>query len=103
MKGSDCVGEHQSFLDIKVSLFGHEYGLSPNIVIQWAIILILAGISIYLTRRLKKIPDRRQSVAELLVESTSNFVKSTMGEEYVGFMPYVGTLVAFLLFKFVHA
>jgi F-type H+-transporting ATPase subunit a len=92
------VGEHHSFLGIEISLFGHEYGLSPNVVIQWVIILILAILSIYLGRKLKKIPDKRQSVAELIVEATTNFVKSTMGEEYVGFMPYVGTLVTFLLF-----
>lgn len=97
MKGSDSVGEMEGFLGIKLALFGHEYALSPNIVIQWVIMLILTVLSIYLTRRLQKVPGKRQSVAELLVESTSNFVKSTMGEEYVGFMPYVGSLVAFLL------
>lgn len=95
MKGSDFLGDARYLFEIP--LFGHTYGFSINIVIQWVIILLLTIVSIILTRGLKKIPGKRQSVAELLVESTGSFVKSTMGENYIGFVPYVGTLVAFLL------
>lgn len=95
MKGSDFVEETKALFDI--SVFGHTYGFSFNIVIQWVIIVLLALVSIYLTRGLKKIPDKKQSVAELFVESLTNFVKDTMGEDYSGFVPYVGGLGIFLL------
>ena len=91
------MGETKAFLGIELSLFGNTYALSKDIVIQWVIILILAGVSIYMTRGLKKVPGRKQSVAELLVEAATNIVKNTMGEEYVGFVPYIGTLGLYLL------
>lgn len=97
MKGSDYVGETQAFFGIHISLFGNTYAFSTNIIIQWVIIIVIAAFSIYLTRGLKKIPDKKQSVAELLVQSVSNVVKDTMGEDYIGFVPYVGALGLFLL------
>jgi F-type H+-transporting ATPase subunit a len=95
VKGSDCVGDTKYLFDI--TLLGHTYGFSTSIVIQWVIILLLAAVSVFLTRRLERIPDKRQSVAEILIESLQGFVKSTMGDQYLAFIPYVGTLIAFLL------
>lgn len=89
------MGDESYIFD--VSFLGHTYGFSINIIIQWVIIFLLLILSIFLTRNLKKIPDKRQSVAEVLVEYTKNFVESTMGEKYLGLMPYIGSLVAFLL------
>ncbi|WP_242942255.1 F0F1 ATP synthase subunit A [Clostridium sp. USBA 49] len=96
MKGSDCVGE-ESYL-FNLNFLGHTYGFSKNIIAQWIIIILITVLSIFLTRNLKKVPDKKQSIAELLVEYTNNFVKSTMGENYINLSPYVGSLVAFLLF-----
>jgi F-type H+-transporting ATPase subunit a len=80
-----------------VTLFGNTYGFSLNIIIQWIIIILVAAVSIFLTRGLKKIPDKKQSVAELLVEGVNSVVKANVGEEYLNLVPYVGTLVVFLL------
>lgn len=80
-----------------VTLFGNSYGFSRNIIIQWVIIIAVAAVSIFLTRGLKKIPHKKQSVAELLVESVNTVVKSNVGEEYLNLVPYVGTLIVFLL------
>lgn len=80
-----------------VTLFGHTYGFSPNILIQWIIILLLAIVSIFLTRGLKRIPGKRQSAVEVTIEALTNFVKDTMGADYGGFVPYVGALILFLL------
>jgi F-type H+-transporting ATPase subunit a len=67
------VGESEYLFEL--SLFGHKYGFSQNIIVQWAIILIVWILCIILTRGLKKEPGRKQSVAELLVEYTNDFVK----------------------------
>lgn len=90
------MGETHALFE--VPLFGHHYGFSVNILIQWIIIILLALISIYFTRGMKKIPGKKQSAVEMLVESLTKFVKDTMGEEYVGFVPYVGALGLFLTF-----
>jgi F-type H+-transporting ATPase subunit a len=60
-----------------------------------AIIIVIAVIS---TRNLKKIPNRKQGVLEIIVETIISQVKSNMGEEYVKFVPFIGTLALFMLF-----
>lgn len=90
------MGEIKPLFD--VTLFGRTYGFSFSIVIQWIIIVLLALVSMFLTRKLERIPGKRQSAVELMIDGLSGFVKSTMGDEYAGFIPYVGTLIAFLLF-----
>jgi len=89
------VGELKPLFD--VSLFGKTFGFSPNIIIQWIIMLLLILASIFLTRGLKRIPGRKQSAVEASVVALSNFVKNNMGPEYVEFAPYVGSLILFLL------
>jgi F-type H+-transporting ATPase subunit a len=81
----------------EIPLFGHYYGFSRNIIIQWVIILIFALVSYFLTRNLKRIPGRRQSMLEIAVEAAQNFVKEIMGAEFISFVPYVGSLMVFLL------
>jgi F-type H+-transporting ATPase subunit a len=81
----------------EVPLFGHNYGFSENIVVQWVIILIIAAVSFYLTRDLKKVPGKRQSIAELAVDGIYSFIKEIMGSEYKSFVPFVGSLTLFLL------
>jgi F-type H+-transporting ATPase subunit a len=46
---------------------------------------------------LKKIPDKKQSALEILIETINGLVKDNMGEAFKGFVPYIGTLVIYLL------
>lgn len=80
-----------------INLFGYPFGVTSSLLIQWIIILILTILSITLTRNLNKIPDRRQNVLEMIVEAVNNLVNETMGKEYKAFVPYIGSLAAFLL------
>lgn len=80
-----------------IPLFGHEVGFSKNIVIQWVIILIVAIVAFLLTRNLKKIPNKKQSVLEALVEFINSTVKEIMGEHFIELAPYVLSLGFFLL------
>ncbi|MCM8711653.1 F0F1 ATP synthase subunit A [Clostridium sp. SYSU_GA19001] len=81
----------------KLSLFGQQYGFSENIVIQWVIIILFGVLSILFTRGLKRVPGKKQAVAEMIVEYTNSFVKSNIGEKYTELVPYVGSLILFLL------
>lgn len=74
-----------------------HFDITLSIVVQWVIILMLVLLSIYLTRNLKTIPGKRQNVAEMYVETIGNLVKENMGEQYKGFVPFIGTLVIYLL------
>jgi F-type H+-transporting ATPase subunit a len=88
--------EEQRYL-FEVPLFGHNYGFSQNVIIQWVIILVIAIVSYFLTKDLKRLPGKRQSALELAVEGVQNLVKEIMGREYLVFAPYVASLMVFLL------
>lgn len=73
-------------------------GITMSIVIQWVIIVVLGIGSFFLTRNLKKIPDKRQSALEIFVVTVKNLINENMDESYSGFLPYVGTLILYLIF-----
>jgi F-type H+-transporting ATPase subunit a len=80
------------------NFLGQYMGITEEIVIQWAIILVISAVAIVLTKNLKKIPNKKHSIAEMFVNGINNLVVSNMGEKFKGFVPYIGTLVLFLLF-----
>lgn len=77
-------------------LFG--INITDSMVLQFAVLIVIAIVSIMLTKNMKKIPDRRQNVAEILVQGVNNVVKENMGEKYVKFAPYICALTLYLLF-----
>jgi F-type H+-transporting ATPase subunit a len=80
------------------NLFGHNLEFPVNIVIQWIIIALVTILVIYLTRDLKKVPNKKQSIAETIVIAINNLVKDNMGEKFMSLVPYIGTVLFFLFF-----
>ena len=80
-----------------LNLANYKIAISNIVVIQWAIILITLLICIMVTRKLKKVPGKRQTAVEMFVSGIKDIIKNIMGEEAVVFTPYIGTLVIFLL------
>ncbi|MFL0250488.1 F0F1 ATP synthase subunit A [Clostridium neuense] len=78
-------------------LFGNFKGISTGIGVQWAIMILVILIAWLLTRNLNKVPDKKQSAVEIVVEAINNLVKENMGESYKVFIPFVGTLAIFIL------
>lgn len=76
---------------------GLTFNITPYLVIQWVIIILIALVSVWLTRSLKEIPDKKQNVAELFVETVTKVVSQNMGEEFLGFVPFIGALAIYLL------
>ncbi|QAA31434.1 MULTISPECIES: F0F1 ATP synthase subunit A [Clostridium] len=81
----------------KLPLGSLTFNITLDLVIEWIVIVLIAGIGIAATRNLKKIPDKKQTVAEMLYEFIFNTVVENMGESYKSFVPYIGTLGIFLL------
>ena len=78
-------------------IFGFKIDITAGIVTEWIVILIL-GIAAYgLTRNLKLKPTKTQATLENIYERLSGFIVGTMGEEYESFVPYIGTLMIYLL------
>lgn len=82
-------------------VFGMKIEITEKVLevmlIQWVVMAVLVGLAIYLTKTLKLNPTKKQTIAEYFVGIINDFVEDTMGKEYKGFVPYIGTLVLFLL------
>ena len=67
--------------------------VTESIVNMWIIIAALTLLSVWLTRGLKvRNPSKKQLVIEKLVIMLNDLVRDTMGESYMSFAPYIGTL-----------
>lgn len=80
-----------------LNLFGYKFDVLPSYLVMWIITAIIALVAIIVTRRLEKIPNRRQNIVEMIVEAINNLVKNNMGEQCVAYIPYIGTLAIFIL------
>lgn len=80
-----------------LNLFGYKFDVTPSYLVMWIITAIIVLGAIIATRRLEKIPNRKQNIVEMVVESINNLVKNNMGEQCVAYIPYIGTLAIFIL------
>ena len=72
--------------------------ITSTIVVTWGIMILLTGLSIWLTRDLKVSGvSKRQAAAEFLVTTAENFVHTNMGPQWDGFVPFVTALFALSL------
>lgn len=79
----------------KIGNFPVDIGI--EIIVQWVIILILGILAYVLTKNLKRIPDKKQTVLETIYAAIKDLIVQNMGDEYISFIPYFGTLILFLL------
>lgn len=72
--------------------------ISNTIIWTWLIFIVLTVFLLFLARNLKLHPTgRSQMICEYLVDSVRNLVKTTMGEDNVGFGSYFFTIAGFLI------
>ncbi len=72
---------------------GEGIPITQTITTTWLIMIIIISLSIFLSRKLKIKPNKRQVVAEIIVGGIYDLTKKTMGEKFKNFAPYVGTLL----------
>ena len=71
--------------------------ITASVICQWIVILILGISSFLLTKNLKHKPDKKQAAIEKIYEMIQSVVTGTMGEEYKSYVPYLGSLMVYLL------
>lgn len=86
----------QSPLALAVLFHVGPVAVTTPVVTTWAIMLLLAGGSWLLTRRLSAHPSSRQAALELLVEAIAGQIRDTMRLEPAPFLPLIGTLFLFI-------
>lgn len=89
-------------LEPVIPIYSHDFGiftfdLTAGIVYEWLVILILGIGAFLLTRNLKLRPNKTQAALEKLYVTLRDFIVDTMGEENISFVPYIGTLMIYLL------
>jgi F-type H+-transporting ATPase subunit a len=80
----------------KIGNFPIEIGI--EIIVQWVIVFILGVTAYFLTKNLKRVPNKKQTVLETLYVFIKELIVQNMGNEYLSFMPYLGTLIIYLVF-----
>lgn len=81
----------------KISIAGRELGITNSVVAQWVVMLVIFISVMLLTRKLNNIPRGSQIWIEIIVEKINGLVKDNMGEKYLRFAPYIGTIMIYLL------
>ncbi|QXM06712.1 F0F1 ATP synthase subunit A [Crassaminicella indica] len=87
-----------------------EGGFGPKIVFEiagikvtetvtntWIIMALLILFSFLATRKLEQMPKGLQNFVELLVDGIYKLTAQTMGKDKIGFAPYIGTLLIYLV------
>lgn len=72
--------------------------ITESVVNTWLVMAVLIILAIVLRRNLQMYPDKRQNIAEIIVEGLTGLVTSTMGLKNKNFTPFIGTI--FLLIAF---
>ncbi len=78
-------------------IFGYTVDITAGIIIEWVVIVVLAIAAYVLTKNLKLKPNKTQAAVENIYQLLKDFIVNTMGKEYESFVPYIGTLMIYLL------
>jgi F-type H+-transporting ATPase subunit a len=79
---------------IVFELLDGKIQVTETVVMGWLIIVVVTLLCLWLTRGLKKVPDKkRQVLAEMFVNFVNGMVKQNMGEKLMYYAPYIGALL----------
>lgn len=70
--------------------------ITPEIVVQWGIIALIAILSWWATRNLSIKPGKKQTVVETIYTSLVGIIKSNVGEKYLDILPFIGTIAVYI-------
>ncbi|MGL5378659.1 F0F1 ATP synthase subunit A [Clostridium sp.] len=71
--------------------------ITPDMVVQWVIIILIAILAWWATRDLKVKPGKKQAAVETIYTSIKSVVDNNVGEEYSDIIPFVGCLGIYIL------
>lgn len=82
-----------------INLFGFNIPISDSIIMMWVVMAVIIVLAYVFTRDLKRVPEGKQNVVELIVETINNLIKGNIGHHWRDFAPYFGTILLFLAFS----
>lgn len=82
-----------------IPLFGLKIPVTDTVVVMWIISAAIIIFAWILTRKFETIPGVRQNIVEGFIDAVGGIAKSTIGHHYLQFVPYLGTILLFLIFS----
>lgn len=80
------------------TVLNHTFIVTMSVILQWIIMAVVIVSVLILTRNIGKIPTKRQTVIEMVVNLFNGIVCSNLGNEYKRrFVPFIGTLGIFIV------
>jgi F-type H+-transporting ATPase subunit a len=74
---------------------GVTINITETIVLGWFVIAVITAFVLWITHDMKKVPSKKQAIAELIVTTVNNLVDENMGKEHRGYCPYIATLFSY--------
>lgn len=74
---------------------GLTINISETIVLGWVVILAITIFVLWITHDMKKVPSKKQAVAELIVTTVNRLVDENMGKNHRKYAPYIATLFSY--------
>lgn len=80
------------------SVSNHTFVVTMSVILQWVIMAVIIISVLLLTRNLGKIPSKKQTAIESVVNLFNGLVCNNLGNEYKKrFVPFIGTLGIFIV------
>jgi len=81
----------------KIFEFANGVFITETVINTWIIMALLVVVSIIAVRKLERIPKGSQNATEMTVDMVYKLTEQGMGKDKLGFAPYVGTIMIFLV------
>ena len=84
-------------LETPAQLHVGPVGITEPVIVTWAIIGLIVGLSAVVSRKLDPVPAKVQTVLEILVSAVDDQIGDTMQVEPGPYRAFIGTLFVFIL------
>lgn len=81
---------------VSFTLGGFRVDITPEMVVQWGIIVLIALLAWWGTRNLSIKPGKKQTVVEAIYTSLVGIIKNNVGEKYLDIIPFIGTIAVYI-------
>jgi F-type H+-transporting ATPase subunit a len=83
---------------LQISLFGIDISINEAVVMMWITVLIVFGLFWLASLKVRLIPGRLQSLAEVTIQFLGDMIRENIGEKELAFLPFLASLFLFILF-----
>ena len=80
-----------------LNFFNFNIPITDTIISMWKVTLIIIIIAIILSRKIKTVPGKRQSLVEMYITMINNLISDAFEKNSQDFVPFIGTMFLFLL------